>query len=74
MAHSGFFPYLLFHFETSNVHYMSRKTDILQGTIDDLASKLINYLTKSVQKVPLYVKMCESISKFDRIAEHLESD
>ena len=72
--HSGFFLQFLFRFETSNVHFMSRKSDISQETIDDLASKLINYLSKSVKKVPFYVKRCESISKFDRIAEHLESD
>ena len=53
---------------------MSRKSDISQGTIDDLALKVINYLTKSVKKVPFDVERCESISKFDRIAEHLESD
>ena len=72
--HSGFFQQFLFRFETSSVHFMSRKTDISHGTIDDFASKLINYLTTTVKKVPFYVKMCESISKFDRIAEHLESD
>ena len=64
------FSTFLFGFETSNVVYMSRKTDILPGPFDDLASKLINYLTESVKKVPLYLKRCESISKFDRIAEH----
>ena len=53
---------------------MSRKTDISQELINDLASKLINYLASSVKKVPFCVKRCESISKFDRIAEHLESD
>ena len=49
---------------------MSRKSDISHEPIDDLASKLINYLTASVKKVPWYVKRCKSISKFDRIAEH----
>ena len=69
------FPiFFVSRFETSSVHEKSRKSDISQGTIDDLASKVINYLTKSVKKVPFYVKRCESISKFDRIAEHLESD
>ena len=53
---------------------MSREIDISHEPIDDLASKLINYLTTSVKKVPFYVKRCEWISKFDRIAEHLESD
>ena len=53
---------------------MSRETDISQETIDDLASKVINYLSTSVKKVPFYVKKCELMSKFDRIAEHLESD
>ena len=53
---------------------MSRETDILHGLIDNLASKLTNYLTTSVKKVPFYVKRCELISKFDRIAEHLELD
>ena len=53
---------------------MSRKRDISRETIDDLAFKVINYLTISVKKVPFYVKRCELISKFDRIAEHLESD
>ena len=48
--HSGFFPQFLFHFETSNVHFMSRKSDISQEPIDDLASKLINYLTTSLEK------------------------
>ena len=72
--HSGFLLQFLFRFETSSVHFMSRKSDISQRPIDDLASKLINYLTSSVKKVPYCVKRCESISKFDRIAEHLESD
>ena len=53
---------------------MSRESDISQGTIDDFASKLINYLAASVKKVPFYVKRCELLNKFDRIAEHLESD
>ena len=65
-----FLSQFLFRFETSSVLFMSRKTDISHGPIDDLASKLINYLTTSVKKVPFYVKRCESISKFDRIAEH----
>ena len=65
---------ILFRIETSSVHFMSRKTDVSQRPIDDLASKLINYVTKSVKKVPFYAKRCESISKFNRIAEHLESD
>ena len=39
---SGFFPQILFRVETSSVCLMSRKTDISQGTIEDLASKLIN--------------------------------
>ena len=39
--HSGFLPQFLFRFETSNVHFMSRKTDISQGPIDHLASKKI---------------------------------
>ena len=30
-------------FETSNVRCMSRKSDISQGPIDDLASKVIKY-------------------------------
>ena len=29
--------------ETSRVHFMSRKTDTLQGTINGFTSKLINY-------------------------------
>ena len=53
---------------------MSRKSDISLWAIDDLASKVINYFTASVKKVPFYVKRCELISKFDRSAEHLESD
>ena len=73
-VHSGFFSGFLFRFETSNVHIMSRKNDISLGPIDDLASKRINYLTASVKKVPFYIKRCESKNKFDRIAEHLESD
>ena len=40
----------LFHLEKSNVHYMSRKTDISQEPIDDLASKLINYGKESKEK------------------------
>ena len=63
----------MFRFETSNVHIMSRKSDISQEPIDDLALKLINnYLTTRVKKVPFYVKRCEPISKFDRIAEHFK--
>ena len=42
-VHSGFFPQFLFRFETSIVHFMSRESDISQETIDDLASKRINY-------------------------------
>ena len=41
LLHSGFFSQFLFRFETSSVLFMSRKTDILQGPIDDLTSKLI---------------------------------
>ena len=33
----------LFPFETSNVHFMSRESDIWQRPIDDLESKVINY-------------------------------
>ena len=40
----------LFRFGTSSVHFMSRKTDVPQETIDVLTSKLINYLTASVKK------------------------
>ena len=65
-----FSPQFLFRFETSSVLFMSRESDISQKTIDDLASKLISFLTKSVKKVPLYVKRCELICIFDRIAEH----
>ena len=68
--HSGFFPQFWFCLDTSNVHFKSRESDISHEPIDDLASKLINHLTKSVKKVPLYVKRCKSISKFDRIAEN----
>ena len=68
-----FFPQFLFRFETSSVHFLSRENDVSHGPIDDLTAKLINYLTKSVKKVPVYVKRCALISKFDRIAEHLES-
>ena len=49
-VHSEFFPQFLFRFKTSSVHLNSRESDISHGTIDDLASKLINYLTKSVKK------------------------
>ena len=35
---------------------MSRKSDISQGTMDDLTLKVINYLTTSVKKVPFYAK------------------
>ena len=45
-----FFLHFLFRFETSSVHFMSRKSDISQGTIDDLASKLINYGKESKEK------------------------
>ena len=45
-----FFPYFLFRFETSSVHFMSRKTDISHGPIDDLASKLIKYGKESTEK------------------------
>ena len=44
------FPQFLFRFETSSVHFTSRKSDISQETMDDLGSKLINYLTASVKK------------------------
>ena len=37
MVQSGFYPQFLFRFETSSIHFMSRKTDILQETIDDLS-------------------------------------
>ena len=66
-----FFPHFCCRFETSSIHFKSRESDISHGPIDDLASKLINYITTSVKKVPIYIKRCESISKFDRIAEHL---
>ena len=38
-----FVTHFLFRFETSSVYLMSRKSDILQETIDDLALKLTNY-------------------------------
>ena len=65
-----FFHDFWFRCETSNVHFMSRKSDISQGPIDESASKVINYLTTSVKKVRFYIKRCKSISKFDRMAEH----
>ena len=34
-----FFPHFLFRVETSNVHDMSRKSDISQAPIDDLGIK-----------------------------------
>ena len=37
--------------KTSKVASIERKSDISQGTIDDLASILVNYLTRSVKKV-----------------------
>ena len=40
-VHSGFLPQFLFRFETSSVHFMSRKSDTSQGPIDDLTSKMI---------------------------------
>ena len=49
-SHSGFFPQFLFRFETLNIHFMSRKSDISQEPSDDLASKLINYFATSVEK------------------------
>ena len=39
-----------FRFETSSVHFMSREIDISHGTIDDLASKVINYGKESKEK------------------------
>ena len=58
--HSGFFyQQFLFLFESSCVHFTSHKTDLTYEPIDDLAPKPINYLTKSVKKVPLHVKRCE---------------
>ena len=40
--HSGFLSHFLFRFVTSSVRYMSRKSDILHGPIDDLALKIIH--------------------------------
>ena len=36
--------------ETSSVHFMGRESDISQETIDELASKLINYGKDSKEK------------------------
>ena len=41
LAQRIFLSQILFRVETSSVHLKSRKTDILQETINDLASKLI---------------------------------
>ena len=46
----AFFPHFLFRFETSSVHLMSRKSDILQGTIDDLTLKLMACGKESKEK------------------------
>ena len=43
LGHSGFLPQFLFRFETSSVLFMSRKSDISQGTIDYFASKMISF-------------------------------
>ena len=48
--HSGFLAQFLFRSETFSVHFMSRKSDILLETIDDLASKVIKYGKESGEK------------------------
>ena len=55
--HSGVLPQFLFRFETSSVHFMSRKTDTSQEPIDDLASKLINYDKESKEKDQFWCKI-----------------
>ena len=45
-----FFQLFCLCFETSSVHFSSRKRDILQATIDDLASKVIKYGKESKEK------------------------